>query len=264
MPIFRDEEKEGPLVLFIHVPKTGGTSIEHEFKKKKLFRVESEYLYTPWGEFVEKSKKQGIRCSLQHLTFHEIMKIFPNIKIAAVFIIVRDPYDRLISEYYYLKKRLWKKDKDCRLWGLSASWCRNAVSDFNIFVTRMYEKYLAHCHFMDNHFLPQVEFLRGLESHPLASRTKIYPFHQISDGSILSSIREDLTGILSWEKDEDDSCPSVLVHKNRFTPQDASSSTLQMTHTTKLIIETWFHQDFKFFGFPSRLSTDSGSEVGAS
>jgi hypothetical protein len=74
--------------IFIHIPKTGGTSIEQFIKdndKNNLLFI-------------------GVRNnrSLHHLTAKELKLIIPYIYIKYYkFSIVRNPYDRLLSEYYW-------------------------------------------------------------------------------------------------------------------------------------------------------------------
>ena len=65
-------------VLFIHIPKTGGTAIRNsKFYKDKV------YAYTHQGALIQDYKK------------HNFTEIFT---------IVRNPYSRLVSAYFYLKK----------------------------------------------------------------------------------------------------------------------------------------------------------------
>lgn len=83
-------------LIYIHIPKTAGTSIE-----KVLF---PEYVYdeSPNREIIN-----GWDTShgwLNHLTFCEFKKILPNLNISqySIFTTVRNPWDRLVSEF------LWK------------------------------------------------------------------------------------------------------------------------------------------------------------
>lgn len=74
--------------IFIHIPKTGGTSIEQFIKDNG----ENNLLFIG----VQNNR------SLQHLTSYELKKIIPYIyKKYYKFSIVRNPYDRLLSEYYW-------------------------------------------------------------------------------------------------------------------------------------------------------------------
>ena len=79
-------------LLFIHIPKTGGTSVETKFnviRKNELYE--------------EKIKEvDGILFAKQHWLPYLIEKEFPEkFKQYKKFCIVRNPYTRVISEYFY-------------------------------------------------------------------------------------------------------------------------------------------------------------------
>jgi hypothetical protein len=97
MPYFKNENMN---LLFIHIPKTGGSSIEEYFKRKFNFILNEESLFTAFGK-----RFNGI--SYQHQTYidiydnREFFKInFNNIKIMAI---VRNPYDRIVSDLFFFK-----------------------------------------------------------------------------------------------------------------------------------------------------------------
>ena len=74
--------------IFIHIPKTGGTSIEQFIKDNG----KNNLLFL--------GVKNGR--SLHHLRGHELKLIIPYIyKKYFKFSIIRNPYDRLLSEYYW-------------------------------------------------------------------------------------------------------------------------------------------------------------------
>ena len=100
MPYYKDKN-----ILFIHIPKTGGTIIENNIKKHT-----SQTLYSGFSNTLldfPYNKK-----SLQHQFYTIIYKFrdkldvnFNNIKI---FSVVRNPYDRIISDLFWFN--LIKKD----------------------------------------------------------------------------------------------------------------------------------------------------------
>lgn len=99
MPYFNNNIKP---VLFIHIPKTGGTSIEQYFSKKYSIPLDYRSLY----DFIpiDININMDKRISLQHKTYNEIIKykdIF-NINLDNLTItIVRNPYTRIISDLFY-------------------------------------------------------------------------------------------------------------------------------------------------------------------
>ena len=116
MPYFWNKEKKIN-ILFIHVPKTGGTSVEKYFanlaeveyplKRENIygapFFVEARNLHVPLH-----SPKMWIN-SLQHMSYDNLLrwsrkyfdiKIFNQIPIR-IFTIVRNPYERTISDLFW-------------------------------------------------------------------------------------------------------------------------------------------------------------------
>ena len=83
-------------VIFIHIPKTGGTSIEDYFYKKYNVPKNETSLYSGY------IKRHGV--SLQHQSYQDIMNdrnvtIHPeNLQVIAA---VRHPYERVISDLFY-------------------------------------------------------------------------------------------------------------------------------------------------------------------
>jgi len=78
---------------FIHIPKTGGSSIEKAFN---LFHRHN--LFVPrHTEVIE-----GVKFSPQHLTHNLIEHECPFTKDWFSFTVVRNPYTKLLSEYFYI------------------------------------------------------------------------------------------------------------------------------------------------------------------
>lgn len=106
--------------IYIHIPKTGGTSIELALAKKSGTDLEKNELYgledlngnrLPFNHTMNrlKSKKiswDQIRC-LQHLTSSEIKQRYGNqIWVDYYkFTVVRNPWDELVSTYNYIKNK---------------------------------------------------------------------------------------------------------------------------------------------------------------
>ena len=79
-------------LLFIHIPKTGGTSVESKFKLIRKNELYEEKIV----------KIDGILFAKQHWLPYLIEKEFPEkFKNYKKFCIVRNPYTRVISEYFY-------------------------------------------------------------------------------------------------------------------------------------------------------------------
>ena len=85
MPIFNNE------ITFIHIPKSGGTSIE-KFLQSKGYKMS---LFTSTGSIFINNHTP------QHCTYRELNEL--NLITDKVFTIVRNEVDRTISEYKYVK-----------------------------------------------------------------------------------------------------------------------------------------------------------------
>jgi hypothetical protein len=137
-------------VLFIHIPKTGGTVIETNIKK-----YTPESLYSgPTNRLLEFPYN---KTSLQHQLYTTIYKFrnilnvnFDNIKIFAV---VRNPYDRIISDLFWF-----------RLINIYST----ADEVYNV----IKNNYLDRDN-LDNHNIPQYKFVVD-ESGELVKRIKIF------------------------------------------------------------------------------------------
>lgn len=123
-------------ILFIHIPKTGGTVIETRIKKNT-----NQSLFSDRGNQI--LPKPYNRVSLQHQIYttiyqhRDILGInFDNIKI---FTVVRNPYDRIISDLFWY--RLIKKNF-------------TPEQVFNV----IKNKYLNRTD-LDNHNIPQFKFI---------------------------------------------------------------------------------------------------------
>jgi hypothetical protein len=99
MPYFKNNNVN---LLFIHIPKTGGSSLEFYLSNKYNIILNNSSLYNFLNNNII-----GIDSSLQHITYRTIMqnKIFFNINMENINImtIVRNPYQRLVSDLFYYK-----------------------------------------------------------------------------------------------------------------------------------------------------------------
>ena len=105
MPYFKNDDVN---ILFIHIPKTGGTSLENYFSLKYNIKLDEKSLCV--RNFFKKNiyDSKIISSSPQHITYNQIIKYnnlfnikFDNIKIISS---VRNPYQRIISDLLWYKK----------------------------------------------------------------------------------------------------------------------------------------------------------------
>lgn len=125
MPLYRIRDK---LVLFVHIPKTGGTSIEAALESL--------------GEGCMFGKIKGFPAPTQHFHAAIYEQLVPVAFCDLAFTVVRNPYARLISEFRYQAKDGKTRD-----------------SDLNSWITRTLDRYQKDQYVRHNHVRPQVEFV---------------------------------------------------------------------------------------------------------
>lgn len=109
MPISYNYKK-----IFIHIPKCGGSSINEILNTNTYEELYSPILIKETSIFVEKRKfefEEYIKCiyrTPQHLTYYQLEKIIPTDYFLnfSIFSVVRNPYDRIVSEYLYLMRMI--------------------------------------------------------------------------------------------------------------------------------------------------------------
>lgn len=127
----------GRSVLYVHIPKTGGSSVER-------------YLSRHGSVFLQgNGRAAGLRCSAQHLHAEALRAIDAADGHDWCFTIVRHPVARLVSEYrYQMRKPGWLRSRLSFSGWLSYALARRALDPW----------------YRDNHFRPQHEFiLPGME-----------------------------------------------------------------------------------------------------
>lgn len=136
MPVFI---KDHFRVLFIHVPKTGGTAVEFFFEKNG------------WDmSFVDRGGKNTLapvmKCSPQHFHAAILREMFRLKGFGYIFMTVRNPVARLVSEY---RMRAHMQQR---------------IEDIDSWVDYVLTTYPQNNFLIDNHIRPQSDFwLPGCE-----------------------------------------------------------------------------------------------------
>lgn len=133
-------------LLFIHIPKTGGSSVEDYIEQKYKINLSTQTLFS-----------RSLTClfynhTLHHSTYKELFKHkndfdidFNNI---IIFTIVRNPYDRIISELFFI--HFIKLDELNKL---------NNVKNKQSYILEKINFYLKSDNNYDNHKLPQYLYI---------------------------------------------------------------------------------------------------------
>jgi len=155
MPIFRLEEHE-LRILFVHIPKNGGGSVEHFFRAHgfnvDLFSIDPSFI-------------SCFKCSPQHMHASMLSSLLNLENFDYIFTIFRNPLDRVLSEYKWRIQHPWSGH------GFD-SWYLKVRSE------RRRNPYL-----FDNHLRPQIEFL--------LPKIKIFAF-DLGFSAILDEVAKDI------------------------------------------------------------------------
>lgn len=216
MPIIHDKK-----IVFIHIPRTGGTSVNDYFLSKGFFQdhkldTSTYNFHILYGLY----RFNNQIFELDHLTFKEIERFSAPIvhKNYKKFAVVRDPIQRILSEY----KRI-KKQRDFRLFD-----CSNMT--FESFLTKIEEifdnEFQGVGHFRRSHIIPQHEYVDGAED------VTILYFERLAD---------------EWRKfSEENKLPDFyLPHKNQAKTNGGDD----ISEGSVKIIRKLYSKDFDAFGY---------------
>lgn len=208
MPIFR---KDGRNILFVHVPKTGGSTIE------KVFR-ESGYqtLYLD-GKVGPASVNHVRRCTPQHMHADMLEMNFRLGNFDEIFMMVRDPLARFKSEY------IWRNRKDLKVVD---------AESVNSWGAKAFKQYARDNFVFDNHLRRQVEF------H--LPNSSVYRFE---DG--MRGVVDDLNARLDLGLN-----PDIPKLKDGKQQTGFSSSDVIVSPGMETKVKEIYGEDYTSFGYP--------------
>lgn len=139
----------GKLVLFIHIPKTGGTSVDF------WLRSLGEPILGSIGQEVD-----WLPCVPQHLHAEPLSQLVPHTAPDYAFAIVRHPEHRMVSEFFHRHKtkktrRLGRHLRSRPFEQLSEA---QMSRYFEAWQARCFKKYQRHPFWDSNHVRPQSAF----------------------------------------------------------------------------------------------------------
>jgi hypothetical protein len=156
VPIARIGDK---LLFFVHVPKTGGTSIEAYLRAKGPLALAG-------------TRRHGwSRTTPQHMHREIFNELVPPAFYDQGFAVLREPKARLLSEFRMraeplsaklrpvgLARAAWKRMQGIHSYGVRIG-NRIEFLDFDAWVERSFAEYRKDPFYKDNHFRPQHEFV---------------------------------------------------------------------------------------------------------
>ncbi len=176
--------KDDRAVLFVHVPKTGGSTIERLFQSSGWIMHLRETRETRPRLFPLR------RCSPQHYQADLLAEMFDFSRFDLAFLIVRDPVARFRSEFAMRHTRLESADE----------------ATVDAWAEKIFGQYATNPYVLDNHLRPQSDFLTpGAE------------VYRLEDG--MKGIVKDLNKRFRLQLDKE--IPHHLKSENRGLPSSA-------------------------------------------
>lgn len=206
MPVFLDE---GSKVLFVHVPKTGGTSVERLFAKSGYRTAYRD------GKVGKDSLNWLRRCSPQHLHAEMLDQLLQLSRFDLIFMLIREPIARFRSEYTHRNRDNLRTDS-----ASVEAWTEQTLA-----------RYPRNPYMFDNHLRPQSEFvLPGCE------------VYRLEDG--LESMAADLRTRFGLSLH-----PDVPHAMDRVKRTGVSSNEVQISPRTEDLLREFYAVDFERFGY---------------
>ena len=216
-------------IIFIHIPKTGGVSIENFFIKLYEYKRNPLLLNHGYGLF-RNSKDDGFTIyPHMHCTLSQVTQIVKQNKIQidntwTIFSIVRNSYFRFISDLFYQEDMPFKYHYHT----LPEA---NKKSFINYW-TDKYFNYDPNLNYHSNHSLPQYKFFENCDLE-----YKIFKFENGLD-NIIKSLGFNLTNPLPRDLD-----PAIVYNIPKPDYKD-----LLTKHLVEIINQK-YSRDFEEFGY---------------
>lgn len=211
MPLARINHR---LLHFVHVPKTGGASITDYMRKKgKVALYSREEL--AWAQSTP-----------QHLEYEISRMLIPQGFADTSFSIVRDPLERLLSEFRYRATRLGSKyplPKELTANDaikVELDWNKEFEGTFDDWVALVFDMCAESPNACDNHIRPQIDFI--------GPEMKVFLFER------------GLQKVYNWI-DQITATPAVLTPLDR---NESEKIDIEVSNSTRVKINNFYERDY--------------------
>ncbi|MGC3994823.1 MAG: sulfotransferase family 2 domain-containing protein [Propionicimonas sp.] len=208
MPVYR---RDGRSVLFVHIPKTGGTSVEQLFKASGW---EASYFDARYGAGTLNNLRW---CGPQHMHGAVLKDLFRIDRFDLVFAVVREPVARFRSEYVWRHRKLDEAATD--------------AATVSRWLAKTLVAYQKNPYLYDNHLRPQHEFL--------VPGTKVL---RLEDG--LGAALRDLSDAHDLGLDGE------VERFKDSSAGPRKSGDVEVSAATRGMLHRFYKRDFSTFGYP--------------
>jgi len=230
----------------LHVPKTGGTSLENTFKelmRQEFFDyAESARRLTNGNQSWQNlnlygfKKIDGEEFALQHMTFQQMTQwgYLDQKVVEKIVIVVRNPLSRLVSEYK---------------WQMIISDYRGSFGQFvrDVYHNKWYKSRKFH-----QHLIPQYEFLDGVSLDD--PRLSVIYFEHLRDGMqrFFDEMADDFPEFTDAELRRDNESNEMLADQ-RIAKKPWREFYENDPELFKLVVEM-YAADFQHFGYEKNIN----------
>jgi Sulfotransferase family len=263
---------------FLHIPKTGGTAVEFAASTANISWGACKFYGKAFGQPCgpELLRRPAGNSKPTFMTLHQI-NMFSSWHLpahyyqfeadnpyrnAAVFAVVRNPYERVISEYFYIHELFQHENADDLNNATKMSnWISKKLSRMHsntvhdelplLIVPSENRRVPSHDYFQnDGHFIPQYDYVydgehRRVVDHVLHFEHLDVEFEQLMKAYNLSSVVH-LSSLNLGELEQQGGCVTEsVVPKSKLK----KLGQYNLTHDTLRLIELVYARDFRTFGY---------------
>ncbi len=206
-------------IIFIHIPKTGGSYIDTNILNIDILNITND---------IQQKYFVGVNNKIHysHMTINEISQLIDITKYNYVFTMVRNPYDRLVSNYFFNGYVLISKNFNSFVYDLYDY----VINDKDIFLNDTSDiiKKTLHIHYRIN----QVDFLK--KNNMIYNKIKVFKYEKFKESinTIISDLKLD-----------------IKYDNNKINNSEHENYKSYYNKETADIVYKLYQPDFEYFGY---------------